>query len=290
MEVHILSIQHPSREAHRFFKQLVEKGYEVSWFNCPMMMTEQDGETNKHIADEFNDSDDPTHFNKLSNSNEFKERASQEERQTNESHCCDPQLSKLSNFDKQIIAATLKSKLQLLLVEMVSAEHLPEGWAELIEALHLEIPVIAVLEERSTKQLVRAFSLGVADVVDRSVPIQELVARIENQLKLFAKMSDGKSNEIVYEDLCIDLRSRKVFREGELIKLTPKEYQLLFYLTKNANIVCHREEILQEVWGYDFETGTNVVDVYVRHLRKKIDRGRARKLIHTIRGSGYMLQ
>ncbi|WP_019638643.1 winged helix-turn-helix transcriptional regulator [Paenibacillus fonticola] len=150
-------------------------------------------------------------------------------------------------------------------------------------------PILAVLLERNTQQLVSAFAAGVNDVVDGSVPFLELDARIGNLVKLFARMDDRLPNEIVFEDLRIEPKSRKVFREGQLIKLTPKEYELLVYLSKHANTVCHREDILQEVWGYDFATGTNVVDVYVRHLRKKIDRGKARKLIHTVRGTGYMM-
>ncbi|MNJ48230.1 Response regulator MprA [compost metagenome] len=149
--------------------------------------------------------------------------------------------------------------------------------------------MIAVLLERSTEQLIDAFAAGASDVVDGSVPFKELETRMEHLVKLFMSMNDGQPSEIIFEDLRIEPKSRKVFRAGEIIKLTPKEYDLLMYLTKRANTVCEREAILQEVWGYDFATGTNVVDVYVRHLRKKIDRGRTRKIIHTVRGTGYMI-
>ncbi|MNI78180.1 Transcriptional activator protein CzcR [compost metagenome] len=80
-----------------------------------------------------------------------------------------------------------------------------------------------------------------------------------------------------------------MFRSEQLIKLTPKEFDLLRYLMKRAGEVCERDEILQEVWGYDFSTGTNVVDVYIRHLRSKVDKGQVNKLIHTVRGKGYMV-
>lgn len=88
----------------------------------------------------------------------------------------------------------------------------------------------------------------------------------------------------------MELKSRRVYRGDEAIKLTPKEFDLLLFLLKRAGKVCGREMILQQVWGYDFAAGTNVVDVYIRHLRKKIDRGQTQKLLHTVRGTGYMLQ
>ncbi|AZK47389.1 winged helix-turn-helix transcriptional regulator [Paenibacillus lentus] len=153
----------------------------------------------------------------------------------------------------------------------------------------LPFPVIAILLERSTDELIHAFAAGASDVVDGSVPFKELTIRMEHLVRLFTRMNDGQPSEIFFEDLRIETKSRKVFRSGEIIKLTPKEYDLLVYLARRANTVCHRDVILQEVWGYDFATGTNVVDVYVRHLRKKIDRGRARKIIHTVRGTGYMM-
>lgn len=182
----------------------------------------------------------------------------------------------------------LKQKPDIMLVEKGRSE---VDTMELLRAHEgvLSFPVIAVLLERSTEQLIDAFAAGASDVVDGSVPFKELETRMEHLVKLFMSMNDGQPSEIIFEDLRIEPKSRKVFRAGEIIKLTPKEYDLLVYLTKRANTVCEREAILQEVWGYDFATGTNVVDVYVRHLRKKIDRGRTRKIIHTVRGTGYMI-
>ncbi|MFD1175685.1 winged-helix domain-containing protein [Paenibacillus puldeungensis] len=151
-------------------------------------------------------------------------------------------------------------------------------------------PVIVMLREWNTDEVVAAFTAGANDVVRISVPLAELVARTTHLISLFHRIEDGGLTEVSYEDLRIELKSRKVFREGETVKLTPKEYDLLLFLAKRAGKVCGRDMILQQVWGYDFATGTNVVDVYIRHLRKKIDRGRAHKLLHTVRGTGYMLQ
>lgn len=87
----------------------------------------------------------------------------------------------------------------------------------------------------------------------------------------------------------MNLRSRRVNRAGEYLTLTPKEYELLEYLALHVNEACTRSDILREVWGYEYAMDTNVVDVYIKHLRVKVDKGRSVKLIHTVRGIGYML-
>lgn len=153
-----------------------------------------------------------------------------------------------------------------------------------------DFPIMVMLATRNTSEIVSALELGANDVVVKSLSIEELKSRIDNLLRLFERLISGSVTKITYEDLVIELKSRKVYRGEEPIQLTPKEYELLLYLAKRVNTVCHRNTILQEVWGHDFLTNTNVVDVYIRHLRKKMDRGRIRKLIHTVRGSGYMLQ
>lgn len=151
-------------------------------------------------------------------------------------------------------------------------------------------PVIALQRSARTADVVAAFQHGATDVVCDNIAIEELNARIVSFIRLFRRIMEVHSDELSFEDLRIELKSRKVFRAGELVRLTPKEYDLLRHLLRRVGEVCQRDSILQEVWGYDFATGTNVVDVYIRHLRKKIDKGHGRKLIHTVRGTGYMIQ
>lgn len=150
-------------------------------------------------------------------------------------------------------------------------------------------PIILLLKEWSTESVVAGFARGANDVVRVTIPLAELYARVGHLISLFKRLGDGSLTELSFEDLRMDLRSRKAWRDGEPIKLTPKEFDLLLFLMKRAGKVCGRDMILQQVWGYDFATGTNVVDVYIRHLRKKIDSGHTKKLLHTIRGTGYML-
>ncbi len=154
----------------------------------------------------------------------------------------------------------------------------------------LPYPVIAASGRLSTQQLLEAFSAGANDYVSKTVPIKELIARIENLVGLFHRMEHHERSYIYYEDLRIETKKQKVFRGEDEISLTPKEYDLLLYLTRHRHEICTRETILQEVWGYDFSVNTNVVDVYIKHIRSKLDAGHQRKLIHTVRGAGYMLQ
>lgn len=156
-------------------------------------------------------------------------------------------------------------------------------------AEYFSFPVLMMLEEWSSEELIAALEAGVTEVVEAAIPFVELLARIRSLIRLYDRLAEGYVAELNYEDLRIEIKGRKTYRGDELIKLTPKEFDLLRYLVKRAEQVCQREQILQEVWGYDFATGTNVVDVYIRHLRKKIDKGRPRKLIHTVRGTGYMI-
>ncbi|MNZ32948.1 Transcriptional activator protein CzcR [compost metagenome] len=175
---------------------------------------------------------------------------------------------------------------------LIMSEMLLEASAvEMLKMLGMNrpFPILVILQVPNPQLAVAFFSAGANDVVSEEVTIEELEARIRNLLRLFWRFADGYMKELEYEDLRIELKSRKVFRSEQLIKLTPKEFDLLRYLMKRAGEVCERDEILQEVWGYDFSTGTNVVDVYIRHLRSKVDKGQVNKLIHTVRGKGYMV-
>ncbi|MCK4379049.1 MAG: response regulator transcription factor, partial [Deltaproteobacteria bacterium] len=102
--------------------------------------------------------------------------------------------------------------------------------------------------------------------------------------------SGALSNVLTFADLTLDLISHKVIRDGREIELTAKEYTLLEYLVRNPNRVLTRTMIAEHVWDYNYDSFTNVIDVYINYLRNKVDRGFATKLIHTVRGVGYVLK
>jgi DNA-binding response OmpR family regulator len=139
---------------------------------------------------------------------------------------------------------------------------------------------------------VSGLDLGANDYITKPFQIEELLARIRAALRI---KSAGTEEPAVHDclevsDLKLNEKTREVSRGDQAIELTPREFDLLVYLMTNKRQVLNREQILEAVWGYDFLGDTNVVDVYIRYLRKKIDMPERPALIHTIRGVGYVLK
>ena len=149
------------------------------------------------------------------------------------------------------------------------------------------LPVLFLTARDSIEDRVEGLDIGADDYLVKPFAFEELLARIR---VIIRKNSVSKSNIISVADLTVDISSRKVTRNGSDISLSAKEYELLQYLAVNNGIVLSREKIEDHIWNYDYEGGTNVVDVYIRYLRKKIDDGFDKKLIHTVRGMGYVLR
>lgn len=149
------------------------------------------------------------------------------------------------------------------------------------------LPVLFLTARDSIEDRVEGLDIGADDYLVKPFAFEELLARIR---VLIRKNSVSNSNIITVADLTVDISSRKVKRGDNDISLSAKEYELLQYLAVNNGIVLSREKIENHIWNYDYEGGTNVVDVYIRYLRKKIDEGNDKKLIHTVRGMGYVLR
>ncbi len=153
------------------------------------------------------------------------------------------------------------------------------------------VPVILLTARDAVPDRVSGLDQGANDYVTKPFAIEELLARIRNLLRITEQQNQPENEQTLHvDDLDMNLKSREVRRNGQWVELTPKEFDLLQYLMEHKGEVRTREDIISDVWGYDFVGDTNIVDVYIRYLRQKIEKGFKGKLIHTIRGIGYLLK
>lgn len=154
-----------------------------------------------------------------------------------------------------------------------------------------DMPVIMLTAKGETMDKVMGLDFGADDYLTKPFEIEELLARIRSALRRYQKnISVIEANELCVSNLVMELDKHEVRYHSELVELTKKEFDLLEFLIRNKGVVLSREKILNEVWGYDFMGDTNVVDVYIRYIRSKVDDRFEVKLIHTVRGVGYVLK
>ena len=151
----------------------------------------------------------------------------------------------------------------------------------------IETPVIFLTAKDAEKDIVKGLNLGADDYMVKPFSINELLARTRAILR---RAKAKRVTKLQVADLLMDLRTHKVFRGKKRIDLTPKEYALLEYLMENEGQIVTRTMISESIWDYHFDSLTNVIDVHVYHLRNKIDKGFKPKLLHTIKGVGYVLE
>ena len=156
-----------------------------------------------------------------------------------------------------------------------------------LRARGFERPVLVLTAQDAIDLKVKALRAGADDYVTKPFAFEELLARVE---ALSRRPRAIAAPALQVADLVLDKSTREVRRGGELIELTPKEYTVLEYLMRHAGRVMSRTLITEYAWGYHFDPGTNIVDVVINHLRKKIDAARTDKLIHTVRGVGYVVR
>jgi len=148
-------------------------------------------------------------------------------------------------------------------------------------------PVLMLTARDTVEDKVQGLDAGADDYLTKPFVFAELLARVRALLR---RRAETRSPRLQVADLVLDPATRSVTREGQPITLTNREFALLEYLMRNAGRVLTRTAITEHVWDYDFDSGTNVIDVYVNYLRKKIDAGHEPKLLHTVRGAGYVLR
>jgi len=158
-----------------------------------------------------------------------------------------------------------------------------------IRRIDQKIPIIMLTALGTTEDKLKGFDSGADDYLVKPFEFKELLARIRALLK---RVSTTKSegNVLHFHDLSVNLDTYEVSRGGRKISLTQKEFALLLYLLRNKGKVVSRSEIAENVWDINFDTGTNIIDVYVNFLRKKIDKDFPEKLIHTQTGFGYIMK
>jgi DNA-binding response OmpR family regulator len=149
------------------------------------------------------------------------------------------------------------------------------------------VPILVLTAQDSVEFKVQALRAGADDYVTKPFAFEELLARVE---ALGRRPKEVRSPVLAVADLRLDSATRQVTRHGQPIELTPKEYAVLEYLMRHVDRVMSRTLITEYAWDYHFDPGTNVVDVVINRLRKKVDSGHRPKLIHTVRGVGYVVK
>ncbi len=156
-----------------------------------------------------------------------------------------------------------------------------------IRAKGIDTPVLFLTARDSIADRVAGLDAGADDYLTKPFAFEELLARVR---VLIRKKSGNRTNTYTLANLTIDVQSHEVKRGDTVIPLSSKEYAILEYMMLNKNVVLSRESLERNVWGYAYDGASNMIDVYIRYLRKKIDEEFEPKLIHTVRGAGYVLK
>ncbi|AUJ25091.1 response regulator transcription factor [Virgibacillus dokdonensis] len=193
-------------------------------------------------------------------------------------------------FDgKEALAKMEQQKWDLVLLDIM----LPE-WSGLevlrrVRKFDQTTPILLLTARDQVHDKVSGLDLGANDYITKPFQIEELLARIRVHLRNPIK-KQTEDEQVGVGDLLVHVKSREVTRGENQIELTPREFDLLVCLLKNKNIVLTREQLIEQVWGFDYYGDTNVVDVYIRYLRQKIDKGFDQAYIQTVRGVGYTIK
>lgn len=180
----------------------------------------------------------------------------------------------------------LKNEYHIILLDLMLPKISGEDLCKKIRTVS-NVPIMVISAKSSTLSKINLFDIGADDYMTKPFDIDELIARIKVLLRNKAEFST--SSFISYSDIRIDLKETRVFINDLEIKLSKTEYDLLYYLMLNREIVLSRETILSNVWGYDYIGNEKIVDVYISYLRAKIE-NTEKKYINTIRGFGYILK
>lgn len=187
---------------------------------------------------------------------------------------------------KEAVANALAENFDLILLDIMIPEI--DGISVCRKILSItQVPIIFLTAKGETADKVEGLDAGAVDYITKPFEIEELLARIRANLR---NQFIEKGDILRYADIEVNKRTHMVTRDGQPVELRKKEYQLLTFFMENAEKVLDRDEILNKVWDLEFCQGSNIIDVHIRHLREKIDSHSKNKLIHTVRGYGYVFK
>lgn len=194
------------------------------------------------------------------------------------------------NNGKQALQLFSKADFQLFILDVMMPEITGLEICKSLRELENHTPILMLTALGTVDDKVNGLSAGADDYLVKPFHFRELLARIEALLRRQNLPTASKTNHIIFEDIVLDTQSKEVKRANKVIDLTAKEFHLLELFMRNPNRLLSRQYIAEQVWDISFDTGTNVVDVYINFLRNKIEKGFERKLIHTKIGMGYILK
>ncbi|MFF2480694.1 response regulator transcription factor [Paenibacillus sp. NPDC058071] len=152
------------------------------------------------------------------------------------------------------------------------------------------VPILMLTAKDDISDRVKGLDAGADDYLVKPFALEELLARVRALLRRKTDKIDDSGSKIMFEDLALDQDSREAIRAGRRIELTAKEYDLLLLFMQNPRRVLTRDAIMEKIWGYDFSGESNVLEVYIAMLRQKLEEGQGKRIIQTVRGTGYVLR
>ncbi len=189
---------------------------------------------------------------------------------------------------KEGLEKALNGPFDLLILDVMLPETSGFDILKAVRERQIETPVLFLSARGEVADRIEGLNLGADDYLVKPFAFAELLARIQAVAR--RALSEPDDGQLRIADLVLDLRRHAVERAGKPIELTPKEFSLLEYLLRNHGQAVSRAMITERVWGYGFDSYSNLIDVHINHLRKKLDHGFDPKLIHTVKGVGYVLE
>ncbi|RIJ66731.1 DNA-binding response regulator [Rummeliibacillus sp. POC4] len=200
----------------------------------------------------------------------------------------------VANNGKFGLEVALQGKIDLMLLDIMLPEMNGIEVLRKVRKVNNTLAIILLTARNLTMDKVTGLDLGANDYITKPFEMEELLARVRSclrQTEMLSNATNDKDKILTFNDLSINTETREVIRENTAISLTPKEFDLLVYLISHKNTIVTRENIIKDVWDYEYEGDTNVIDVYIWHLRKKVDEGfTSTPIIQTVRGVGYIVK